>query len=228
MRIGGGNSPCGPRRLLESMTRSSHTQCCTARGFLSLAGVFLPELEKHGRMNDLLSRMEPGRPRGSFACSPGGEGHGPHLDSGARNPALAGTDRSLSAASGNLTSQTGENVDRQSWVREKVLFLLHPQRCLGTQADPACGGLVDSEDLPGSFGDHRYSEPNPKPSRRRIATAPGGQPRDPEATPRSVLVRVVDYQVTQEVLWTAWTKGSMTTRTEERSVTAVTFRTQRE
>lgn len=87
---------------------------------------------------------------------------------------------------------------------------------------------MDSEDLPRSFGDHRYPEPNPKPSRRRIATAPRGQPQDPEATPRSVLVRVVDYQVTQEVLWTAWTKGSMTTRTEERSVTAVTFRTQRE
>lgn len=177
-------------------------------------------------MNDLLSGMEPARPRGSSACSPGGEGNGPPLDSAARNLAQAGTDRSLQAASGNLISQTRENVDRQSWVREKVLFLLHPQRCLGTQADPACAGLVDSEDLPRSFGDHRYSEPKPKPSRRRIATAPRGQPRDPE--PRSVLVRVVDYQVTQEVLCTAWTKGSMTTRTEERSVTAVTFRTQRE
>lgn len=179
-------------------------------------------------MNDLPSGVEPGRPRGRTGCSPRGEGRGPPLDSGAPNLALAGTDKALSAASGNLRSQTGENLDCQSWVREKVLFLLHPERWLGTQADPDYSGLVDSDNLPPTIGDHRDSEPQPKLSRRRIATVPGGQPENPDTTPRSVLVRVVDYQVTQEVQWTAWTKGSMTTRTEERSVAAVTFRTQRE
>lgn len=150
------------------------------------------------------------------------------MDSGAWNPALAGTDRALSGTREDVRSQTRENVDCQSWVREKVLFLLHPERWLGTRADSARAGLEDSEDLPTTIEDHRDSEPKPKLSGRRIATAPGGQPRVPEATPRSVLVRVVDYQETQEVLWTALTKGSMTTRTEERSVTSVTFRTQRE
>lgn len=179
-------------------------------------------------MNDLPSGMEPDRLRGRAGCSPSGEGRGRPLDSRAPNPALAGTDRTISGESGDVRSQTGENVDCQSWVREKVLFLLHPERWLGTQADSACAGLVDSEDLPPTIGDHRDSEPKRKLSGRRIATARGGQPGDPEATPRSLLVRVVDYQVTQEVLCTAWTKGSMTTRTEERSVTAVTFRTQRE
>lgn len=179
-------------------------------------------------MNDLPSGMEPGRPQGRAECSPRREGCEPPLDSGTPNPALAGTDSAQSTASGNLRSQKGDNLDCQSWVREKVLFLLHPERWLGTQPDSACAGLVDSENLPPRIGDHRDSEPKPKLSRRRIATAPGGQPEDPETTPRSLLVRVVDYQVTQEVLWTAWTKGSMTTRTEERSVTSVTFRTQRE
>lgn len=208
------------------MTRSSHTRFLHRPRIF--AGVFLSELEKGGRVNDLPSGMEPGKPRGRAGCSPSEEGCGPTLDSGARNPTLAGTDRVQSATSGNLRSQKGENLDCQSWVREKVLFLLHPERWLGTQANSACAGLVDSENFSPTIGDHRDSEPKPKLSRRRIATAPGGHPEDPETTPRSVLVRVVDYQVTQEVLWTAWTKGSMTTRTEERSVTAVTFRTQRE
>ncbi|XP_055471024.1 uncharacterized protein C6orf141 homolog [Psammomys obesus] len=169
--------------------------------------------------------MEPRRPRGCAGRSPRGVGCGPPLDPGAPNPALAGTDRDLSPPSGDLRSQTGGNLDCQSWVREKVLFLLHPERWLGTQEDPAYAELVD---LPPTAGDHRDSEPESKLFRKRIATAPGAQSRDPEATPRSLLVRVVDYQVTQEVLRTAWTKGSMTTRTEERSVTAVTFRTPRE
>lgn len=179
-------------------------------------------------MNDLPSGMEPDRLPGRAGCSRSGEGRGPPLDALVLNPALAGTDRTLSGASGDVRSQTGENVDCQSWVREKVLFLLHPERWLGTQADSACAGLVDSEDLPRTIGDHHDSEPKRKLSRRRIATAPGGQPGHHEATPRSLLVRVEDYQVTEEVLWTAWTKGSMTTRTEERSVTAVTFRTQKD
>lgn len=179
-------------------------------------------------MNDLPSGMEPDRLRGLAGCSTSREGRGPPLDTRVPNPTLVGTDGTLSGASRDVRSQTGENVDCQSWVREKVLFLLHPERWLGTQADSACAGLVDNEDLPPTIEDRRESEPKRKLSRRRIATAPGGHPEDPEATPRSLLVRVVDYQETQEVLCTAWTKGSMTTRTEERSVTAVTFRTQRE
>ncbi|XP_028743114.1 uncharacterized protein C6orf141 homolog [Peromyscus leucopus] len=179
-------------------------------------------------MNDPLAGDEPGRSRGRAGCTSRAGGCGPPLDPPAPDPALAGTDGDLSAASGDVRSRTGENLDCQSWVREKVLFLLHPQRWLGTPADPACADLEDSEDFPPRVGDHRDSEPDPKLSRRRIATAPRFQPGDPAATPRSVLVRVVDYQVTQEVLQTAWTKGRMTTRTEERSVTAVTFRTQSE
>ncbi|XP_051008531.1 uncharacterized protein C6orf141 homolog [Acomys russatus] len=177
---------------------------------------------------DDFTRMEARRPRGCAGCSPRGVGCGPPLDSGAPNPAPARTDRDLLQPGGDLRSQTRGNLDCQSWVREKVLFLLHPERWLGTQADPVNAELVDSEGLPARIEDHRDSEPERKLSRRRIATAPGSKPRDPEATPRSVLVRVVDYQATQEVLRTAWTKGQMTTRTEERSVTAVTFRTPRE
>lgn len=43
-----------------------------------------------------------------------------------------------------------------------------------------------------------------------------------------MLVRVEDYHVTQEVLQTTWTKGLMTRRTEERSLTSLTFRAHRE
>ena len=50
----------------------------------------------------------------------------------------------------------------------------------------------------------------------------------PSRAPKPLLVRVLDYEVTQEVLEVAWAKGSMTTLTEERSMTAVTFRTNRE
>lgn len=178
-------------------------------------------------MNDL-TRMEAGRPRECAGCSPRGVGCGPPpLDPGAPNPnpARARTDRDQSPPGVDFRSQKPGNLDCQSSVREKVLFLLHPERWLGTQADPA--ELVESKDLP-RIEDHRDSGRERKLSGRRIATAPGTKPRDPEATPRSVLVRVVDYQVTQEVMRTAWTKGRMTTRTEERSVTAVTFRTPRE
>ncbi|XP_041511811.1 uncharacterized protein C6orf141 homolog [Microtus oregoni] len=174
-------------------------------------------------MNDPLAGIEPGR----AVCSPRGVRGGPPVDTGAPDPALSKTDRDLSAAGGDVRSRTRENLDCQSsWVREKVLFLLNPERWLGTQADPACAELVDSEDFRPRIEDHRDSEREPKLSRRRIATVPGAQPRNPAATPRSVLVRVVDYHETQEVQRTEWTKGQMTTRTKERSVTAVTFRTQ--
>ncbi|ERE87951.1 uncharacterized protein C6orf141 homolog [Cricetulus griseus] len=181
-------------------------------------------------MNDPLAGIEPGRSRRRAGCSARGVECGPPLDPGSRDPTLAGTDRDLAAAAagGDVRSRTRQNLDCQSWVREKVLFLLHPERWLGKHTDPACPELADSEDLPPRIGDRRHSEPEPKLSRRRIATVPGAQPGDPAATPRSVLVRIVDYQETQEVLQTAWTKGRMTTRTEERSVTAVTFRTQSE
>ncbi|KAL1771313.1 hypothetical protein HispidOSU_006385 [Sigmodon hispidus] len=179
-------------------------------------------------MNDPLAGNDPGRSWGRSGCSVRGVGCGAPLDPGAPDPALAGTDGDLSAAGKNERSWTRENLDCQSRVREKVLFLLHPERWLGTQGNPACAELEDSEDFPPPTGDHRDSKQYPKFSRRRIATVPGAHPRDPAATSRSLLVRVEDYQVTQEVLQTAWTKGFMTTRTEERSVTAVTFRTQRE
>ncbi|CAO2607662.1 Uncharacterized protein C6orf141 [Lemmus lemmus] len=177
-------------------------------------------------MNDPLAGIEPGRSRGRAVCSPRGVGCGPPVDPDAPDPALSKTDRDLSAAGGDVRSRTRVNLDCQPWVREKVLFLLNPERWLGTQADPACAELVDNEDFRPKIEDHRDSERKPKLSRRRIATVPGAQPWNPAATPRSVLVRVVDYQETQEVLRTEWTKGQMTTRTQERSVTAVTFRTQ--
>lgn len=177
-------------------------------------------------MNDPLAGIEPGRSRGRAVCSPRGVGAGPPVDPRAPDPTPSETDRDLPAAGGDVRSRTRENLDCQSWVREKVLFLLNPERRLGTQADPACAELVDSEDFRPRVEDRRYSESEPKLSRRRIATVPGAQARNPAATPRSVLVRVVDYHETQEVQRTEWTKGQMTTRTKERSVTAVTFRTQ--
>ncbi|XP_038197175.1 uncharacterized protein C6orf141 homolog [Arvicola amphibius] len=173
-------------------------------------------------MNDPLAGIEPGRSRGRAVSSLRGVGGGPP----APDPALSKTDGDLSAAGGDVRSRTRENLDCQPWVREKVLFLLNPERWLGTQADRVCAELVDSEGFRPRIEDHRNSEPEPKLSRRRIATVPGAQPRNPAATPRSVLVRVVDYHETQEVQRTEWTKGQMTTRTKERSVTAVTFRTQ--
>uniref|UniRef100_A0A2K6FTJ9 Chromosome 6 open reading frame 141 n=1 Tax=Propithecus coquereli TaxID=379532 RepID=A0A2K6FTJ9_PROCO len=124
------------------------------------------------------------------------------------------------AAGRTLGPRARENLDRDSWVREKVLFLLHPERWLGTQGDPAREEVAGGEDLPQASGNHHDREPNcPSP-----AFQPEGRisapPRDPAAPAKSVLVRVVDYQVTQEVLQTAWTKGRMTRRTEEHSMTA--------
>uniref|UniRef100_A0A8C8ZTD1 Chromosome 6 open reading frame 141 n=1 Tax=Prolemur simus TaxID=1328070 RepID=A0A8C8ZTD1_PROSS len=131
-----------------------------------------------------------------------------------------------------------ENLERDSWVREKVLFLLHPERWLGTQGDPARDGVAGGEDLPQAIGNHHDREPDcPSAVSQREERIPGGQAAAPRTAPprvpaapaaKPVLVRVVDYQVTQEVLQTAWTKGRVTRRTEERSVTAVTFRAGRE
>ncbi|XP_055986615.1 uncharacterized protein C6orf141 homolog [Sorex fumeus] len=117
----------------------------------------------------------------------------------------------------------------EAWVTEKVLFLLHPERCLGTLQDP--GGEEPARGADGDGGGHsaplgaRVRTPDSRDA-DPAGRAPLPHPGAPPAT--SVLVRVVDYQVTQEVLRSAWTRGQMTRLTEERSVTSVTFRTRRE
>ncbi|XP_036858880.2 uncharacterized protein C6orf141 homolog [Manis javanica] len=150
---------------------------------------------------------------------------------GARSPAAA-----ASGSRGGAHEHRGatESLDCESWVREKVLFLLHPERWSGTQGDPARGEAAGGEDFFPAGGDDLEPDcPSLFPRERRISgsrvDAPFGAPeRDPASAPKSVLVRVVDYEVTQEVLRSAWTKGRMTTRTEEHTVTAITFRTSRE
>ncbi|XP_029787020.1 uncharacterized protein C6orf141 homolog, partial [Suricata suricatta] len=127
-----------------------------------------------------------------------------------------------------------KNLDCEPWVREKVLFLLHPERWLGTRGDSAREEVAGGEDLIQEAGDDREADrPSLFPGKKGISgshgDAPfGAPPRDPATPPKPVLVRIVDYQVTEEVLWTAWTQGRMTRRTEEHSMTAVTFRTNRE
>lgn len=160
-------------------------------------------------------------------------GRGAPLAADARNAGAAGASGSRGGAHENR--RAGENLGSLSWVREKVLFLLHPERGLGTQGDPAREEVAGEEDLPQAGEDdlepYWPSPVFPREKRipgSRVDSPSGPPPRDPAASPKSVLVRVVDYQVTQEVLWTAWTKGCMTTRTEERSLTAVTFLTNKE
>ncbi|XP_006871377.1 PREDICTED: uncharacterized protein LOC102831410 [Chrysochloris asiatica] len=97
----------------------------------------------------------------------------------------------------------GENLNCETWVREKVLFLLHPER-LGTPGNLGCQDVAGGESLPQA-----------------------AQRGESEAPPKSILMRVLEYQRTQEVQHTMWTKGCMTTRTEEHSMTSVTFRTHR-
>ncbi|XP_012616364.1 uncharacterized protein C6orf141 homolog [Microcebus murinus] len=171
-------------------------------------------------------------------------GRGAPLAPGGRGAATAGASGSRGgdgggghedrAAGRTPGPRAREDLDRDSWVREKVLFLLHPERWLGTPGDRgARDEVAGGEGLPRAGGNHRDQEPDcPSPALQgekrlyggRVAAPPGAPPRVPAAPAKSVLVRVVDYQVTQEVLQTAWTKGRMTRRTEERSVTAVTFR----
>ncbi|XP_049621186.1 uncharacterized protein C6orf141 homolog [Suncus etruscus] len=137
------------------------------------------------------------------------------LARGAPNSSLA------SVSGGSVTPEdggTGDNVDCEPWVREKVLFLLHPERrWLGSQEDPGRQGA----DAPQERG-------CPSPPFLSPERIPGSRGADSQATSKSVLVRVVDYQVTQELLQSAWTRGQMTRRTEERTMTAFTFRTNRE
>ncbi|XP_057411135.1 uncharacterized protein C6orf141 homolog [Balaenoptera acutorostrata] len=151
-------------------------------------------------------------------------GRGAPLALGAPNPSAAGASSSRGGAREHR--QAGENVHCDSWVREKVLFLLHPERWLGTQGDSAREEVVDEEDLFKAGGQGREPDcPSPLfPREKRIsgsrADAPSRARGDP---PKPLLVRVVDYEMTQEVLQVAWAKGCMTTLTEERSMTAVTF-----
>lgn len=141
----------------------------------------------------------------------------------AEAPLARGTPNSAQASGsgGRVTSEDGgtqDNVDCEPWVREKVLFLLHPERTwLGSQGYPG----HERADAP---QEHECPSP-PFCSPERI---PGSRGADRPAVAKSVLVRVVDYQVTQELLQSAWTRGQMTRRTEERTMTAFTFRTSRE
>ena len=167
---------------------------------------------------------------GSF---PRDVGRGAPLAPGSRNPAAtAGASGSQGGAP--ETRPVAENLDCEPWVREKVLFLLHPERWLGTPGDPAREEAAGEEDFFQAAGDDREPYcPSLFPGKKGISgsrvDAPfGAPPQDPAAPPKSVLVRIVDYQVTEEVLWTAWTQGRMTRRTEEHSMTAITFRTNRE
>ncbi|KAM9234848.1 uncharacterized protein C6orf141 homolog [Dugong dugon] len=171
---------------------------------------------------------------------PAEQGRRTPLAASARDPAAAGTSGSKGSAQQDLSaarapgSSAGANLDK-SWVRDKVLFLLHPERWLGTSGDPAREEVAGGEDLPQAGGDDQ--EPGcpsslfPRGQRisdNRVDSPSVSLRQDSAAPPKSVLVRVVDYQVTQEVLQTAWTKGSMTTRrTEKHSMTAITFRTNR-
>ncbi|XP_057556372.1 uncharacterized protein C6orf141 homolog [Hippopotamus amphibius kiboko] len=148
---------------------------------------------------------------------------------GAPGPSVAGASGSPGGAPEDRGA--GEDVDCDSWVREKVLFLLHPERWLGSQGASAREEVADEEDLFKAGGQDR--EPNcpspPFPREKRMSgscvDAASQAPGDP---PKPLLVRVVDYEVTQEVLQVAWAKGCMTTLTEERSVTALTLRAHRE
>uniref|UniRef100_H0XUF2 Chromosome 6 open reading frame 141 n=1 Tax=Otolemur garnettii TaxID=30611 RepID=H0XUF2_OTOGA len=182
-----------------------------------------PRLGRSGPFPRDVGRGAPQAPCGLSAARAGASGsRGGGCQGRAAGPALGVRD--------------GDNPDCDSWVKEKVLFLLHPERWLGNQGDPARGEVAGVADFPWEDGDHRDRELNcpsvfqreKRISGRRIAAPSQAPPRDPAAPARSVLVRVVDYQMTQEVLQTAWTKGRMTTKTEERSMTAVTFRTTRD
>ncbi|XP_005604039.3 uncharacterized protein C6orf141 homolog [Equus przewalskii] len=198
-------------------------------------------------MNDPPTGMGAPRPRGGTnlkdfprslgraASFPRQVGRGAPLSPHAPKTTAAGT--RVSRGGAHEDRRAGENVDRESWVREKVLFLLHPERWLGTREDPAREEVAGGEDLSQTGGDDRELDcPSPLfPQEKGISgrgidldAASGAPPRVAAAPPKSVLVRVVDYHVTEEVLQTAWTKGCMTTRTEECSMTAVTFRTNRE
>ena len=152
-------------------------------------------------------------------------GRGTPSAPGAPNPSAAEWSRRQGGAREDRGK--GENADCDSWVRDKVLFLLHPERWLGTQGDAAREEVADEEDLFKAEGQDQAPNRSSPLFPRKIRIS-GSRVDAPSRAPKPLLVRVLDYEVTQEVLKVAWAKGSLTTLTEERSVTAVTFRTNRE
>ncbi|XP_043861562.1 uncharacterized protein C6orf141 homolog [Dromiciops gliroides] len=120
-------------------------------------------------------------------------------------------------------------MDHHYKVREKVLFLLDPERWLGIHRDYRTRGNVSGGDLKNE-GETEQKLHSPPPGSEREPTpessleGPSGtEARNlPPKPPKSVLVRVLDYQVKQEVLQTEWMKGQMTLKTEERSMTSLT------
>ncbi|XP_013366142.1 PREDICTED: uncharacterized protein C6orf141 homolog [Chinchilla lanigera] len=156
---------------------------------------------------------------------------GPSPASGAPNPEPAetsggpGEERSEERSEGRAPGRWAGERDCEPWVREKVLFLLHPERWLGTRGDAKWDEGAVGEVLPETSRDDAGPQRDCAGPRSALERRHPGARAAPAAPPRPLLVRVVDYQVTREVQRTAWTKGRATTRTEERSVTAVTFRT---
>lgn len=195
-------------------------------------------------MNDPPTRMGAPGPCGaaghedSLGCLGCAEPFPPKV--GRRAPPAVGTGNSAAAGASGIQGdaheggRAAENLDYLSWVREKVLFLLHPERGLRTPRDPAREEVARGEDLAQAGREDQEPDypsllPREKPISGSHPDAPSRAPRqDPAAPPKSVLVRVLDYQVTQETRCTEWTKGCLTTRTEERFMTAVTFRTHKE
>ncbi|XP_037374620.1 uncharacterized protein C6orf141 homolog [Talpa occidentalis] len=174
----------------------------------------------------------PGRSLGRSRSFRGEVGRRAPLAPDAPNSSAARGDRSWSDAHDDCRAR--KKLNRDSWVRDKVLFLLHPERWLGTKTGPPGEEVAGGEDVTQLEGHAREPQcGSPLCARREPicggpgGAAPGAPGQDPAAAPKSVLVRVVDYQVTQEVLRTAWTNSRMTTRTEERCMTAITFRTNR-
>ncbi|XP_075411105.1 uncharacterized protein C6orf141 homolog [Tenrec ecaudatus] len=167
------------------------------------------------------------RPRAPLA--PGAPGAASRARTGGRR----GSALEERAAAGVPGPRAREDPDCEPWVREKVLFLLHPQRWLATPGDPAREEVAVGQDLPRAGGD--CQEPVWPPGFPGEEVRTSGRPGDAAsgahgvsaARPKALLVRVVDYHGTQEVQQTEWTKGCMTTKTEEHSVTAVTFRANR-
>lgn len=121
-------------------------------------------------------------------------------------------------------------MDHHSKVRDKVLFLLDPERWLGVYRHTRTRGNVSGGDLKngGETEQELYCPPpdsEREPTRESSLEGPlGTEPRNlPPKPPRSVLVRVLDYQVKQEIQQTAWVKGKMTLKTEERSMSSISF-----
>lgn len=128
------------------------------------------------------------------------------------NPLVPGAPHSAAGAA--------EDSYCEPWVREKVLFLLNPERWLGSKG-PAWKELHPEEDaLPAAQGLEACAPGAPL--GRQIS---GGWAGDPQAVSRKpVLVRVVESQVTRAVRRAEWAQGQLTERTEEHAVTALTFR----